>query len=226
MLLFFIKCWEITNLTTFERIKKITKKRGYNLKQVAKMSGMKSENAIYRYNQGVTPRDSTLKTIAQVLGTSFEYLKGETDDESPHTPSNIEPINNSDLINIPLIGTIKAGINGIAFEEQLGMEFTLASDIDMSFEHFWLVVRGDSMIGDGISDGDYALIKKTTEFNKNDICAVIVDGEEGTLKHVTQNEDSIVLTASNPIYPPRVFTGTDMNKILIAGKLVQIKRNY
>ena len=74
-------------MTTFERIKKIANKRGYNLKQVAKLSGMKSENAIYRYNQGVTPRDSTLKSIAEALGTSFEYLKGETDDDTPHNPN-------------------------------------------------------------------------------------------------------------------------------------------
>lgn len=75
-------------MTTFERIKKIANKRGYNLKQVAKLSGMKSENAIYRYNQGVTPRDSTLKSIAEALDTSFEYLKGETDDDTPHNPNN------------------------------------------------------------------------------------------------------------------------------------------
>ncbi|MCL3857782.1 helix-turn-helix domain-containing protein [Pediococcus pentosaceus] len=74
-------------MTTFERIKKIAKKRGFNLKQVAKMSGMKSENAIYRYNQGVTPRDSTLRSIAEALDTSFEYLKGQTDDDAPHNPN-------------------------------------------------------------------------------------------------------------------------------------------
>lgn len=159
------------------------------------------------------------------MGVSVDYLLGK-DENNSGLPSNMTKVNNKDLVNIPVIGTIKAGLNGIAFEEQIGMEFTVVTDIDMSFDYFWLVVRGDSMTGDGISEGDYALIKKTTEFNKNDICAVIVDGEEGTLKHVTQNEDSIVLTASNPIYPPRVFTGTDMNKILIAGKLVQIKRNY
>lgn len=192
-----------------------------SVSEVERKAGL-SENYLYTWKKSDNPRKKSIESVAKVLGVSVDYLLGKNDG----LPSNIKKVNKNDLVSIPVIGTIKAGINGIAFEEELGTEFTLVDDIDMTFDYFWLKVHGDSMTGDGISEGDYALIKKTTEFNKNDICAVIVDGEEGTLKHVTQNEDSIVLTASNPIYPPRVFTGTDMNKILIAGKLVQIKRNY
>lgn len=111
-------------------------------------------------------------------------------------------------------------------EEHLGTEFTIKDNLDMSFDYFWLKVSGDSMIGDGINDGDYAMIKKTLDFNNGDICAVIVDGEEGTLKHITKSADTIVLTASNPAYEPRVFIGKEMNKIMIAGKLVQTMRKY
>ncbi|MGX9799199.1 LexA family protein [Pediococcus acidilactici] len=135
-------------------------------------------------------------------------------------------VNKNDLVSIPVIGTIKAGVDGIAFEEELGTEFATVNDLDTTFEYFWLKVQGDSMVGDGIFENDYALIKKTIEFNNNDICAVIVDGEEGTLKHVTKTKDSIILTASNPEYSPRFFTGKEMNKILIAGKLIQTKRKY
>lgn len=208
-------------MTLFDRTKEIIKKRGMSVSEVERKAGL-SENYLYTWKKSDNPRKKSIESVAKVLGVSVDYLLGKNDG----LPSNIKKVNKNDLVSIPVIGTIKAGINGIAFEEELGTEFTLVDDIDMTFDYFWLKVHGDSMIGDGISEGDYALIKKTTEFNKNDICAVIVDGEEGTLKHVTQNEDSIVLTASNPIYPPRVFTGSDMNKILIAGKLVQIKRNY
>ncbi|MEE6729735.1 S24 family peptidase [Pediococcus pentosaceus] len=208
-------------MTLFDRTKEIIKKRGMSVSEVERKAGL-SENYLYTWKKSDNPRKKSIESVAKVLGVSVDYLLGKNDG----LPSNIKKVNKNDLVSIPVIGTIKAGINGIAFEEELGTEFTLVDDIDMTFDYFWLKVHGDSMTGDGISEGDYALIKKTTEFNKNDICAVIVDGEEGTLKHVTQNEDSIVLTASNPIYPPRVFTGTDMNKILIAGKLVQIKRNY
>lgn len=65
-------------MTLFERIKKLAEIRGMSLRDVAKKAGFKSETAIYRYNQGVTPRDTTLASIADALHTSVSYLKGET----------------------------------------------------------------------------------------------------------------------------------------------------
>ncbi|QVV90860.1 helix-turn-helix domain-containing protein [Weissella tructae] len=75
-------------MTTFERIKSVADSRGMNLREVARKSGMKSETAIYRYNQGVTPRESTLRTIADVLGVSVDYLLGNTDDTMPTQSTN------------------------------------------------------------------------------------------------------------------------------------------
>jgi transcriptional regulator with XRE-family HTH domain len=66
------------DMTTFDRIKTIAKSRGMNLKQVAKASGM-SENAIYRYNQGVEPTGPSLKAIADTLLVTVDYLTGETE---------------------------------------------------------------------------------------------------------------------------------------------------
>lgn len=66
-------------MTVFERIKEISDKRGLSLRTVATKAGLKSETAIYRYNQGVTPRKTTLMAIADVLGVSVNYLLGEDD---------------------------------------------------------------------------------------------------------------------------------------------------
>lgn len=65
-------------MTTFERIRELAKKRGLTLKQVAVKAGL-SENAIYRYNQGIEPKLPTLKALAKVLGVSVDYLLGEDD---------------------------------------------------------------------------------------------------------------------------------------------------
>lgn len=66
-------------MTVFERIKEVAKARGMNLKTVAKNAGL-SENALYRYNQGVEPKYPTLKAVADVLGVSVDYLLGNTDE--------------------------------------------------------------------------------------------------------------------------------------------------
>ena len=78
-------------MTTFERIKQVANERGFNLKQTALMAGL-SENALYRYNQGVEPKYATVKAVADVLGVSVDYLLGNTDDmhankkDDPSTP--------------------------------------------------------------------------------------------------------------------------------------------
>lgn len=66
-------------MTTFERIKKVANERGYSLKKLAIDAGF-SENALYRYNQGVEPKYSTVAALANVLGVSVDYLLGNTDE--------------------------------------------------------------------------------------------------------------------------------------------------
>ncbi len=70
---------EIIDMTTFERIKKVANERGYSLKKLAIDAGF-SENALYRYNQGVEPKYSTVAALAKVLGVSVDYLLGNTDE--------------------------------------------------------------------------------------------------------------------------------------------------
>ncbi|EJF33751.1 hypothetical protein JC2156_05650 [Weissella koreensis KCTC 3621] len=78
-------------MTTFERIKKAANLRKMSLREVASASGMKSETAIYRYNQGVNPRESTLRAIAEVLNVSVDYLLGNTDEMMPNKKASSDP---------------------------------------------------------------------------------------------------------------------------------------
>ena len=92
-------------MTTFERIKQVANERGFNLKQTALIAGL-SENALYRYNQGVEPKYATVKAVADVLGVSTDYLLGNTDDmhaannEDPSTPELIAAHWGIDLDNL------------------------------------------------------------------------------------------------------------------------------
>lgn len=174
------------------------------------------------------PKLDTLRRIAHGLDITDQeifYMAGFVDDYKPHF-KDILPANQAETIEFPIMGTIKCGPNGIAYEDFQGYEKTDRDDINQSYEYFWLITSGDSMIGDGIKAGDYALIKQTSDFNNGDICAVIVDGEEGMLKHVTKQENTLVLSSSNNTYPPRIFVGDEANTVKIVGKLVELKRKY
>lgn len=67
-------------MTTLERIKKIAKKRGYNLTQVNEKANL-GKNTIYSWKTK-TPSTNNLKAVANVLGVSEDYLLGKTDDPS------------------------------------------------------------------------------------------------------------------------------------------------
>lgn len=67
-----------TNLI-YERIKKQADKQNLSLRQLSIKSGFKSPSAISRYKQGVTPTETAIKSIADALGVSADYLSGKTD---------------------------------------------------------------------------------------------------------------------------------------------------
>jgi repressor LexA len=67
---------------------------------------------------------------------------------------------------------------------------------------FLLRVRGDSMEGDGILDGDLVLLRPDAPPRPGEIAAVLVgDDHEATLKHLHVQKDTAILRASNPRYP-------------------------
>ncbi|CAM2774790.1 helix-turn-helix domain-containing protein [Fructilactobacillus fructivorans] len=76
-------------MTTYENIKRISKKRGYSLPETAKKAGL-SINALYRYNQGIEPKYETLEKIADALNVQLSDLSDR------YKPSNKKKIANLD----------------------------------------------------------------------------------------------------------------------------------
>ncbi|MCL6453588.1 MAG: helix-turn-helix domain-containing protein [Alicyclobacillus sp.] len=128
-------------------------------------------------------------------------------------------------VRIPIIGTVTAGLTGLAFEEQLGTEFVDQDDL-RSGEYYWLKVKGDSMIGEGIFDGDLALFRVQPEVENGELAVVVIDGEIGCLKRVYFKDGGIVLQSSNPAYPPRIFVGRETALVRIVGRVKEIKRKF
>lgn len=128
-------------------------------------------------------------------------------------------------IKVPIIGTVTAGPNGLACEDYQGEEWVDADRVNGG-HYFYLRIKGDSMIGDGILPGDLALVRETPDVNSGTLAIVIVNGDEGTIKRVYKTEDSIILQASNPKIPPRFFKNEEMQSIRIVGEVKMTMRNY
>ncbi len=104
------------------------------------------------------------------------------------------------LGGVPLLGSIPAGPLAEAIPEVVLEEREI---LKVRPGDFLLRVKGDSMIGDGILDGDKVLLRPGIDVNRGEIAAVLVgDAHEATLKHVIPNEAEgvVVLRASNPFY--------------------------
>ncbi|HVY84842.1 MAG TPA: transcriptional repressor LexA [Caulobacterales bacterium] len=123
---------------------------------------------------------------------------------------------------IPIIGRIAAGVPIEALQNEIG-RVTPPAELLGSGEHFALEVKGDSMIGAGILDGDVVILKKGDTADSGDIVVALVDAEEATLKRLRRRGNSIALEAANPAYETRIF-GPD--RVRIQGKLVALIRRY
>ena len=129
----------------------------------------------------------------------------------------------SDERSLPFLGRIAAGnpIEAITGSfEQISVPNYLINGKD---EHFTLEVTGDSMIGDGINDGDIVVIKKSNVANSGDIIVALVDDNEVTLKRFRSYKNSIALEPANKNYKTRIF-GED--RVKVQGKLVGLIRKF
>ncbi len=72
------------------------------------------------------------------------------------------------VVNVPLVGSVAAGV-GVLAEENLEEVLPLPEDLTGPGQLFMLKVRGDSMIGVGIFDGDYVVVKQGSDVDAGDI---------------------------------------------------------
>ena len=131
--------------------------------------------------------------------------------------------NEADKTNLPFLGRIAAGnpIEAITGSfEQISVPNYL---INNKKEHFTLEVNGDSMIEEGIYDGDIVVISKTNLAETGDIVVALIDENEVTLKKFRFFKNSIALEPSNKNFKTRIF-GKD--RVTIQGKLVGLIRKF
>ena len=123
---------------------------------------------------------------------------------------------------VPILGQIAAGVPIAAIQNEVG-RVDAPPDLMAGGDHFALEVKGDSMIGAGILDGDVVIIRRGDTAESGDIVVALVDEEEATLKRLRKRGNSIALEAANPAYETRIF-GPD--RVQIQGKLVAMIRRY
>jgi repressor LexA len=122
---------------------------------------------------------------------------------------------------IPLAGQIAAGAPVETFE---GNETLSFSDFSSDPDTFALEVRGESMIDDHIMNGDYVLIKRTSDVRDGDVVVALVEGAETTLKRFFREPNDMVrLQPANSEMDPILVPAASVD---IQGKLLAVHRKY
>lgn len=177
--------------------------------------------------------------IAQHLDVSRStvnrWVTGDTKKVQPQIIKQLSDLMNIDIdeiltkslfmINKPILGYAKAGYDLFAEENYLGYEMVTNNE-DRAGDYF-LKVEGDSMVGAKIHEGDLVYVKKTDVVENNEI-AVILVGEEVTIKKIIQKDDILILEAANPAYENKYYTKEEVNSLPVSviGKVVYSKTTF
>lgn len=122
-------------------------------------------------------------------------------------------------VDVPLLGTITAGRPILAQEHVEGV-FSLPQELVGDGQLFMLRVRGDSMIGRGIHNGDFVVVRQQQTARDGEIVVALL-GEEATVKTFYREPDRVRLQPENPTMAP--IYCTDLS---ILGKVVMAIRTF
>jgi repressor LexA len=128
-----------------------------------------------------------------------------------------------DLLDIPIVGKVAAGLPILAHEN---VTDTVKIDRMLVGGHrdvFGLRIVGESMIDDGIHNGDYVFVKKTAQAHSGDIVVAMIDGE-ATVKRYFPEGDRIRFQPANQNMQPIIVRKSDFKTVDIIGIVVGVYR--
>ena len=149
-------------------ITKVGEERGYppTIREIGEALGIKSTNGVNDHLKALERKGYLLrdKSKSRALRLATGHVEAELD---------------GNLINVPLIGRIAAGAPILA-DQNREASYTIDRALlgtNKTDDVFLLKVRGESMIGDGIFDGDLIFVQRADEARQGEIVAAMVDGE-------------------------------------------------
>ena len=181
---------------------------------------LKSKSGVHRLISALEERQfiRRLPNRARAL----EVLRmPETRVEVPAPLPRAIPAAANDTIEIPLHGRIAAGTPIEALQGTEG--FSVPAALLGPGEHYALEVSGDSMVEEGILDGDFALIRKVDTARDGEIVVALIDDSEATLKTFRHEGSMIRLDPANRHYEPQRYRP---DQVRIQGRLAGLIRRY
>jgi len=187
------------------------RERGYppSVREIGEAVGLTSPSTVHSHlasleRMGYLRRDPTKPRAIEVR----------------YDPSSGAAIERRPVRHVPLVGDVAAGTDVLA-QERVEELFPLPEDFTGTGDLFMLRVRGDSMIGVGIMDGDFVVAKQQSTANNGEIVVAGIPGEEATVKTFQSKGSTITLVPANDRLSPMVF---DADQVTVFGRVVTVMR--
>jgi repressor LexA len=193
-----------TNILEF--IKDQIRKKGYPpaVREIGEAVGLLSSSTVHGHLQtledkGYIRRDPTKPRAIEILDSSSDLQAAKK------------------VVHIPIVGRVTAGQPILAVENIEGT-FPLPADLVRQDNDFMLRVQGESMIGAGILDGDFIIVRQQNEARNGEIVVALI-GEEATVKRFFKERTLIRLQPENDTMEP-IYS----QDVSILGKVVGVFR--
>ncbi len=199
-----------------------TEEHGYppTLAELATELGLKNRMTVHQHlsalkKKGMLNWEPGLNRSLTVLTNVQQAVRGEFQQQTQSSDEDIRPK------GVPYVGTIAAGrpIDAIETKEYLEVE-SRYSDSGC----FALQIKGDSMIEDGIFDGDFVIIKPQPSPGNGDIVVAVLDDGTATLKRFYKEKGRFRLQPANKDMEPIYIDGS--HNLEIQGVVVGLFRKF
>jgi len=191
------------------------------IREIGEHLGIRSTNGVADHLKALkrkgflTQRDMKSRTLAPVHTEPTARVTGDV------LPALIGQSGRT--VSVPLLGRVAAGEPILAVEEAQDTVVVDAMLLGDGRKVFALKVVGESMIDDGIFDGDFIFVRKREAADRGDIVVVIIDGES-TVKRYYPEGDRIRLQPSNKTMRPIYVHKREFKNVQILGCVVGVYR--
>lgn len=201
-----------------QNLQKYMSEKGIDRYQLCEALGFKYSTISEWISANKYPRMDKIEQLAEYFGIKKSDL---IEDNTP----NAEIISHGqNIYQIPVFESVSAGFGAYACSDVIDyLHLYIANPADVP-DMLCIKVQGVSMFPK-IEDGDIIVVRKQSSVDSGSIAVVLVDGDEGFVKRVVYNDDTIELQSINPEYAPKIFKGADVLRVRVVGLVKQVIKN-
>jgi repressor LexA len=208
-------------------IKKSIQDQGYppTIREIGEHFGIRSTNGVNDHLKALERKGYLLR--GELKSRALSVIEGGRSGAGRFTRMSrreLAAVGDGEVVEIPVVGKVAAG-EPILAQENITDHVRIDSVLlgDGGRKVFALRVSGDSMIGDGIFDGDYIFVRKQLQAASGEIVVAMIE-DEATVKRFYPEGDRVRFQPSNPRLKPIYVRREEFRETQIIGVVVGVYR--